>query len=136
MAYQLPDDAVPVARAWVYAGNWVASCPRPADRMTGKGCGGVEFLYEPTKVHGPRVREKPFFSCSNCGQQAEISWPENREKILMVLMLRPVPETRNWYPRDHPDAVHWSLPSGQTIKELLEENEEHGIDNRTLRGLL
>lgn len=137
MAYEIPgDDQVPVARAWVYCGEWVASCPRPADPITGKGCGGVEFLYEPIMVHGPRVRRKAIFLCSNCGQQAEIKWPRQEEMILKVLMLRPIPGTRNWYPLDHPDAVNFHLPSGQSVKDLLEENEEHGIDNSSLKGLI
>ena len=135
MAYEIPDDRVPVARAWIYAGELVASCPRPADPLTGKGCGGVEYLYQASRIRGPRDTRKPFFQCSNCGQQASIEWPRREVDLLAVLMLRPVPETRNWYPADHPDAVHWNLPSGQSVKDLLAENEEHGIDNSPLRGL-
>lgn len=136
MSYEIDTQPVLRARAWVYRGEWVASCPRPPDPITKKGCGGVEFLYEPAVPHGPRVMEKRFFACSNCGYQAEISWPRRREDLLRVLMLRPVPDTRNWYPTDHPDAVNYHLPHGQTVHDLLDENEEHGVDNSPLKGLV
>lgn len=133
--YEVPVETVPRARAWVYCGDWVANCPRPEDPVTFKGCGGVEFLYEPTVPNGPRIMEKKIFVCSNCGFQAEISWPRRREDLLSVLMLRPDPTTRHWYPTDHPDAIRWNLPHGQTVSDLLEENEEHGVNNAPLKGL-
>jgi hypothetical protein len=133
--YETPDEKVPRARAWIYSGQWVANCPRPPDPVTGKGCGGVEFLYEPSRPNGPRDREKLFFACSNCGYQAEISWPRRREDLMRVLMLRPVPETRHWYPTDHPDAIRWGNPHGQTVADLMAENEEHGVSNEPLKEL-
>lgn len=136
MTYEVPVEAIPRARAWIYNGQWVGSCPRPADPVDGKHCGGVEFLYEPLVPNGPRVREKTFFACSNCGYQAEISWPRRREELLMVLMLRPLPDNRNWYPTDHPDAIKFRLPHGQSVADLLAENDEHGISNEPLRGMV
>lgn len=135
MPYETPVETVPRARAFVYSGQWVASCPRPADPVTNKGCGGVEHLYEPAVPNGPRVIEKRFFTCTNCGYQAEISWPRRREEIMLALSVRPVPGNRNWYPTDHPDAVNWGLPHGQSVADLLVENEEHGVDNSPLGGL-
>lgn len=136
MPYETPDDGPePVARAYVYRGEWVADCPRPKDPVTGKGCGCVEFLYQPSRMKGPRDQEKPFYLCSNCGQQARISWPRRREEIVMALSVRPVPDNRNWYPADHPVAVNFRLPHGQTVAQLLEENEEHGVSNEPVKGL-
>lgn len=136
MGYETPgDDPQPVARAYVYSGEWVADCPRPADPMTGKGCGNVEFLYQSSRLRGPRDQQKPFFVCSSCGWQAAIDWPRRREEILMALSVRPMPGSRNWYPADHPVAVNFRLPHGQSVAELMEENEAHGVSNEPVKGL-
>jgi hypothetical protein len=124
---QAPPDAHPVARAYVYSGDWVGDCPRP--------CGNVEFLHTPSRMNGPRDTPRAFYLCSNCGMQAPISWPDHMNEILQVLMLRPIPQTRNWYPKDHPVAVNFRLPHGQSVRDLLSENEEHQVDNTALRGL-
>lgn len=115
-----PTERVPVARAYVYSGDWVADCPRP-------GCANVEHLYKPSRRGGPRDVALGFYSCSYCGMQADITWPDNRHDILAVLARRPLPDTRNWYPTDHPVAVRFGLPHGQSIKDLRDENEEHGV---------
>lgn len=115
-----PVERVPVARAYVYAGEWVADCPRA-------GCANVEFLYRPSRRGGPRDQVQPFYHCSYCGVQAEITWPDDRLGLLAVLARRPVPGTRNWYPSDHPVAVRFGLPHGQSVRDLEAENEEHGV---------
>lgn len=115
-----PTERVPVARAYVYSGEWVADCPRP-------GCANAEFLYRPSRRGGPRDVEVAFYLCSHCGMQAEISWPDNRHAILAVLARRPVPGTRNWYPADHPVAVNFGLPHGQSVRDLEVESAEHGV---------
>lgn len=120
MTYENPDERAKYARAYVYSGDWVADCPRP-------DCGNVEFLYAPSRMNGPRDQRKPFFMCSFCGKQAPIDWPGTEHEILQVLSLRPVPRTRNWYPKDHPVAVNFRIPHGQSVKDLLNENEEHGV---------
>ncbi|MFJ8049797.1 hypothetical protein [Streptomyces luteogriseus] len=110
------------ARAYVYAGDWVADCPR--------GCGSVEHLYaraNPRDPASPRVVQLPEFRCSYCGMTAPIDWPANLAAITTVLMLRPVPHTRNWYPKDHDTAVRFRVPHGQTVDELRAENREHGV---------
>lgn len=117
---ETPTERVPVARAYVYGGDWVADCPRD-------GCGNVEHLYRPSRRGGPRDLEQPFYACSYCGMEAEVSWPDDRYGILSVLARRPVPSTRNWYPADHPVAIRFSLPHGQSVRDLLGENEEHGV---------
>jgi hypothetical protein len=110
------------ARAYVYAGDWVADCPR--------GCGSVEHLYaraNPRNPASPRVVQQPEFHCSYCGMAAPIDWPAELAAITTVLMLRPVPHTRNWYPKDHDTAVRFRVPHGQTVDELRAENREHGV---------
>lgn len=107
-------------RAYVYHGEWVGDCSRP-------GCNNVEYLYRPTAPNGPRVRQVDFFICSHCGWQAFVTWPDRLLDISQVLAARPLPDTRNWYPADHPVAVKFNIPHGQTVKDLLDENEEHGV---------
>jgi hypothetical protein len=136
MTYELPIGETLVARAYVYSGEWVADCPRPPDPVTGRGCGNVEFLYLPSRMNGPRDTRRPFYLCSNCGQQSGIDWPRNEHEILAVLLIRPLPANRNWYPEDHPVAVNFRLEHGQSIADLMEENELHGVDNAPVRGMV
>lgn len=112
------------ARAYVYAGEWVADCPAK--------CGNVELLtikrdQDRGRAGVPGTRKETFF-CSYCKETAtSIHWPENAEEITEVLDRRPVPHTRNWYPEGHITALSFGLDDGQTIEELLAENDEHGI---------
>lgn len=108
------------ARAYVYGGEWVADCPQDV-------CGNVEFLYWQSRIRGPRDVPKDFFQCSHCGTQAPVAWPDDQHAILAELSRRPVPSTRNWYPADHPVATRFGLPHGQTVRELADEAEEHGV---------
>lgn len=110
------------ARAYVYSGDWVADCPR--------ACGGVEHLYDranPRNPNSPRILQRTEFHCSYCGMTAPIEWPADMTDILGVLMLRPVPHTRNWYPQGHGVAVRFRIPHGQTVDDLRAENLEHGV---------
>jgi hypothetical protein len=111
------------ARAYVYAGDWVADCPR-------EGCGNVEHLYDRTSARNPRaprIVQKPEFGCSNCGHAAPIEWPADMAAITAVLGLRPVPQNRNWYPASHEVAIRFRLPHGQSVADLVEENAAHGV---------
>lgn len=133
--FETPTEAVPRARAYVYCGEWVADCPRPGLEPDKPGCGNVEYLYRPVEPNGPRTVPLDFYMCSHCGYQAMITWPRRREEIMMALAVRPVPDNRNWYPTDHPVAIRFRLPHGQSIAELLGENEEHGVSNEPVKGL-
>lgn len=106
------------AHAYVYHGDWIADCPRD-------GCNNAEYLFRSTTPGGPRVRRVDFYSCSHCGMEAFINWPPNMLELSQALMQRPVPDTRNWYPRDHPIAVRFNVPHGQTVADLLAEQEEN-----------
>lgn len=112
------------ARAYVYAGEWVADCP--------SRCGNVELVtikrdQDRGRAGGQGIRKESFL-CSYCKQMAtSIHWPENAEEIMEVLDRRPVPHTRNWYPEGHLTALEHGIHDGQTVEELLAENDEHGI---------
>jgi hypothetical protein len=112
------------ARAYVYAGEWVADCPSK--------CGNVELLTikrdQDRSRAGTRGTRKDTFTCSYCKETAtSIHWPDNADEIMEVLDRRPVPHTRNWYPEGHITALEFGLDDGQTIEELLAENDQHGI---------
>lgn len=84
-----------LARA--YAGHWIADCPRCAYAVA------LRF-------------GSPVFDCRDCGLGVEVRWPSEtmRHGIERLLMLRPVPATRNWLP-------------GETLHDLLVENVRHGV---------
>lgn len=107
------------ARAYIYHGEWVADCPR--------ACGNVEFLFNRMGRRGPRTIRKQTFSCSYCGLTAPIEWASNEEELMITLSIRPVPHTRNWYPKGHPVAIKYGLPDGQSIHDLVEEARQHGV---------
>lgn len=110
------------ARAYVYSGDWVSDCPR-------LGCANVEHLFKPERIGGPRIRQESFFICSHCGAQSIIDWPP-RDFMLAVteiLMRRPIPGNRNWYPADHETAVRFRIEHGQSLDDLRQENEAHGV---------
>ncbi len=114
-----------MARAYVYHGDWVSDCPR-------EGCGNVEHLFgrmNPRDPMSPRTVRHVVFHCTYCGMQAEIDWPTEgaMDAILAVLMLRPVPHNRNWYPKDHTTAVRFRVPHGQSVDDLKQENRDHGV---------
>lgn len=116
------------ARAYVYSGDWVADCPR--------ACGNVEHLYaraNPSNPASPRIVQMPEFHCSYCKLTAPIDWPPNLADITAVLALRPIPHTRNWYPKDHNTALKYRVPHGQSIDDLRAENAAHGVPNRAVK---
>lgn len=111
------------ARAYVYNGMWVADCPA--------GCGGVEQLFEAKRKGGPRVVRRTLFHCSYCHHAtSNIDWPLDEAEIFAVLELRPIPHNRNWYPQDHPTAVRFGVEHGQSVQDLRDENEAHGVPAR------
>ena len=70
--------------ARVYEGAWIVDCPR-------KDCRNAEFA-DP---------DWPLFVCRNCRMgPLEVTFPKDRERIEEVLKERPVPQRRNWFPRE------------------------------------
>ena len=110
------------ARAYVYCGDWVADCPR--------ACGNVEYLHtreRPKDPASPRTVRKASFLCSYCKQLSDIDWPGDMNGIMRVLELRPIPDNRNWYSADHPVAIRAGIAHGQSVRDLEDENAEHGV---------
>ncbi|OLT24425.1 hypothetical protein BJF79_13870 [Actinomadura sp. CNU-125] len=109
--------------AYVYSGEWIADCP--------SGCGNAEFVTgkhpRDRGVAGTRGAPYAEFVCSCCRYRCPISWPAEAGAISAVLDRRPVPHTRNWFPRGHALAVATGIPTGQSVDELLAENHDHGV---------
>lgn len=98
------------AQAYVHRGMWIADCTRPY-------CGNAMRL-DPKQT---------LFHCSECKNIVEIVWPADADAITDVLARRPVPQTRNWAPAGHRQAVACGFTDGQTVADLAAENREHGV---------
>jgi hypothetical protein len=101
------------AQAYCNHGRWVADCPR-------QYCGNAVAL-EP---------KQSTFHCAapvgGCQLLAEVEWPPNIDEIQEALQQRPVPGTRNWAPAGHWQAIACHVPKGQTVADLIAENNEYG----------
>ncbi|XTZ17041.1 hypothetical protein ACQSSU_06590 [Micromonospora echinospora] len=98
------------AAAYVNHGRWIADCPR-------LHCGNAEKLTpRQTTLH-----------CSNCLLLSEVAWPPDPDRIWAALEARPVPQTRNWAPAGHRQAIACGVPDGQTVADLITENREHEV---------
>lgn len=106
------------AIAYVLRGDWVAACPRPE-------CSNVEFL-DHVKHRQSKCTSDTYY-CTYCHMVASITWPPNKDELWEPLSRRPVPHTRNWYPKDHPEAIRYRIEHGQSPSDLWRENEEHGV---------
>lgn len=98
------------ARAYVHAGRWIIDCIRP-------GCTNAELLESRQAV----------MHCTNCRLVSEVEWPADADDIWEALVVRPVPQTRNWAPVGHRQAVACGFPDGQRVADLWAENAEHGL---------
>lgn len=98
------------ARAYFNHGRWVAGCPR-------QDCNHAVDL----------APQQSGFECANCRAVAPVEWPSDADLITEVLNLRPVPQTRNWFPAGHELAIAFRVSDGQTVQDLIDENAEHGI---------
>jgi len=98
-------------QAFVNMGRWIADCPR-------QHCTNAEKL----NLGQTTLR------CSNCLQVATVEWPKDVVEITAVLERRPVPQTRNWAPAGHWQAVATQFPDGQTARDLADENRQFGVE--------
>lgn len=101
-----------VAYAEVSWGIWLANCPRP-------GCANAEhFGKHPDSGHVGGLTGTAFkcgtVPVGGCGLTCAAVWPDNVADIERLLLMRPIPSTRNWRP-------------GETLNDLLAENIEHGV---------
>jgi DNA-directed RNA polymerase subunit N (RpoN/RPB10) len=88
-------------RGWTMArvnwSRWIADCPAPS-------CTSALQIN----------RGEAWFRCWDCGEVAEIEWPDYADEVERILLMRPDPHTRNWQ-------------QGETLQDLYTENLEHGI---------
>lgn len=106
-----------VARAHVNWGRWIARCPRDL-------CTNAMRL----------ERHQGTYVCAGaggCGLQCGVEWPSDADEIWEALLERPVPNTRNWYPKGDPIAVLTGSPHGQSAAELREEQRQHELAELT-----
>jgi hypothetical protein len=99
------------ARARVNHGRWIADCPR-------------RYCANATRLQPGQAT----FHCAGeggCQMVAPIEWPTDADEIWAVLLERPVPGTRNWYPDQHVEAVRMGLPHGQSVADLRDEAAQH-----------
>lgn len=99
--------ATNTAVAYVNFGRWVADCPT--------SCGSAWEL-QPGEM---------IVQCSECRNIAPVQWPPWADEIWAALMERPLPRTRNWFPKDHPLAIASGSTHGETPDELLRQTREY-----------
>lgn len=104
--------------AWVCRGKWVVSCD--AEWREGKCM--EQILAQPGE---------PFF-CPNClnglngGLARPVEFPRNIREIESILLRRAIPDTRNWYPDYAARNPSGGWLPGETIRDLVREQVEHG----------
>src|SRR4249920_228767 len=93
-----------VVEAHANWGAWAAKC--------GMCPNGTPFRHLPGYLR-PGTKH---WQCWLCGTVTEVIWPSEKmmADVERILMMRPDPTTRNWWP-------------GETIHKLMWENGEHGI---------
>jgi hypothetical protein len=100
------------ALAYLNWGRWVADCPEP-------GCQDARAVYHP--VTGQRQAEDV---CAN-GHPFAIDMPPPPAEAQLVAAVaeRANDADRSWYPTGHPRATLAGLPTGQTVRELIDEGK-------------
>lgn len=90
-------------------GFWVAKCPRPY-------CYGAEHFGPRRGGSGVEVGNLQLDGmwCKECRTGWPVVWPTDRVEIERILMDRPDPNNRNWFP-------------GESIYDLVAENVRHGV---------
>lgn len=86
--------------AFVVNSDWVVHCPDCTEQVIAQP--GEPF-------YCPECQ-----NVMNAGKSHSVIFPTNQEEIETVLLARPLPATRNWL-------------LGETIKQLKQENLDHGV---------
>lgn len=100
------------AMAYVNFGRWIADCPLDCGNAAALEASQTTFYCNPP---------------GGCGHIATVVWPKNAVEIWEALNERPMPKTRNWFPKDHSLALRSGCPHGQSAKELRDEAKENGV---------
>jgi hypothetical protein len=101
------------AQAYCNHGRWVADCPRPY-------CGNAIALATQADARSSATVR------AAAGSSPRWSGQPNADRISEVLQERPVPGTRNWAPPGHRQAIACNVAEGQTVADLIAENNEYG----------
>jgi hypothetical protein len=107
----------PLARAYANNGKWIADCPRPH-------CTSAELL----------LPWQPQFHCRSCHAEAPCEWPRDAPQLSEVLAGRGNPKWMNWFPAGHEMALRHGCPHGQSVTDLLGEDEEHASELQEWRS--
>jgi hypothetical protein len=104
---------VKTALAYLNWGRFVADCPEP-------GCNDARAVYHP--VTGQRQTEDV---CAKGHPFAiEMPPPAVEAQLVAAVSERGLEADRSWYPKGHPRAMLAGLPTGQSVKELVEEGKQ------------
>lgn len=95
------------AQAYVNRGLWVADCP--ADD-------GGALAIKPRQA---------IFACPQCRVVMPLEWPRDAVWLWDALLERPNPQSRNWAPAGHRQAMATNHPDGQSVADLVAETREH-----------
>lgn len=107
------SDGVQVVHVFANWGRWVAPCPTcPSALQVVAGRVDVDA----GAVGWDAVRRRHGLRCLECGTLHVAVWPDEdmTAGVERLLLLRPDPTSRSWYP-------------GETLDDLAVENMTHGV---------
>lgn len=108
---------IPTSQAYLNHGRWVADCPVP-------GCKDALALY-PQHPQTGQLSPTPVYeqTCVN-GHRFRLDAPPDdmRARIEVALAERLSHTRRNWFPKDHPMALAYGYPHGQSVDDLKRES--------------
>lgn len=100
----------PGPAAFVSEGRWLVHCVNLVD-----GCMVAREIVKPPKTHPLTLLRHEEWVCESCSvRNPPTTFPKSWKAIEKVLMARPVPQTRNWYPFE-------------SVGDLERENVDHGV---------
>lgn len=107
------------ALAYLNHGRWVAECPT-------LGCTDARLVYEVNPQTGlPTGRQLGEDVCAKGHPFAIVMPPAQLEAQIMAAVADRVDDAdKAWYPKDHVRAKLAGLPTGQSVADLVAENDE------------
>lgn len=107
------------ALAYLNWGRWVADCPEP-------GCADARSVYTQDPDSGAYVGEPHTEDVCAHGHPFRIAMPPPTMEARIVAAVggRPDDADKSWYPRGHSRAAAQGFPIGQSVDDLLAENDE------------
>lgn len=105
--------------AFLDHGFWKADCPEP-------GCGDARLVYEINPRTGvPTGRRLTEDVCAK-GHRFEIVMPspEFEARVMAAVAVRVEDADKAWFPRGHVRAALAGIPTGQSVDDLVRENDD------------